>query len=129
MLLGQVHPRKLIGTRSVSIGNARMQPRFVRSGAVAVAVVVIPPLIWRGLGIALRRVLPFLLATQRGQVEVAPGAAHHLVAASVDEISAKYMFAVADEGIGAVPLGYIEVGVEFVGQRVPRDRLPAHPGL
>src|SRR5215212_4997807 len=54
--------------------------------AVVVLVVQVPPLVRRGLRVALRRVLPHLLAPQGGDVEVAPGAAHVLVAAGVDEV-------------------------------------------
>src|SRR5213080_407920 len=73
-----------------------------------------PPLVRRSLGVALRRVLPFFLASQRSDVEVAPGAPHRLVAAVVDEISAEYVVAVADERVRAVPLADAEVGVEAV---------------
>src|SRR6478672_12986589 len=72
--------------------------------ALPVGVVVVPPLVGRGLGIALRRVLPLLLATERGDVEVAPGASHRLVAATVDQVRAEDLLAVAQEGVGAVPL-------------------------
>src|SRR5438552_9933082 len=44
-----------------------------------------PPLIRRSLGIALRRVLPLLLAPERSDVEVVPGAPHLLVAARSEE--------------------------------------------
>src|SRR6476660_4047121 len=74
------------------------------SGAVPVRVVVVPPLVWRGLGVALRRVLPLLLAPECGDVEVAPGAPHRLVATAVDEVGAKHPMLIADERIGAVPL-------------------------
>jgi hypothetical protein len=60
--------------------------RCVRSGALPVCVVVVPPLVGRGLGIAVRRVLPLFLATERGDVEIAPRASHRLIAAAVDEI-------------------------------------------
>jgi hypothetical protein len=69
------------------------------------------------------------LATERGDVEIAPGASHRLIASAVDEIGAKYAIVDADEGVGAVPLVHTEVGVEVVRQRVPGDRLPAHPRL
>src|SRR5919112_5755453 len=96
------------------------------SGGVAVRVVVVPPLVGRGLGVALGRVLPLLLAPERGDVEVAPGAPHRLVAARVDEVGAEDPVAVADEGVGAVPLAHAEVLVEVVGDRVPGDELPSH---
>src|SRR6476661_5818413 len=56
------------------------------SGGVAVRVVVVPPLVGRRLRVAVGRVLPRLLAAERGQVEVAPRAAHGLVSAAVDEV-------------------------------------------
>src|SRR5438874_12005905 len=62
-----------------------------------------PPLVRRSLGVALRRVLPFLVASQRSDVEVAPGAPHRLVAAIISEISAEQLVAVADESSGPVP--------------------------
>src|SRR5215207_5457336 len=99
-----------------------------RSRALAVLVVQVPPLVRRRLRIALGRVLPLVLAPERGQVEVAPSAAHRLVAAVVDEVGAKDLLALADEGVGAVPLIHAEVGVEVVGERVPRP-IPAHPSL
>src|SRR5688572_19898361 len=99
-----------------------------RSGGLVVLVVEVPPLVRRGLRVALGGVLPLLLAPERGDVEVAPGAAHGLVASVVDEVGAEDSLAVADEGVGAVPLVDAEVGVEVVRDRVPRD-LPAHPRL
>jgi len=38
---------------------------------------------------ALGRILPILLASERGAIEVGPQAAQHLVAASVDEVGAE----------------------------------------
>src|SRR5262249_30449202 len=58
-----------------------------------VIVVPIPPLVGRALGVALRRVFPRLLATERRRIEVAPGAPHRLVAAAVDEVRAKHALA------------------------------------
>src|SRR5438552_10288133 len=87
-----------------------------------------PPLVRRSLGVALRRVLPFLLASQRSDVEVAPGAPHRLVAAVVDEISAEHIVAVADERVRPVPFVHAEVFVEVVRYGVPRH-LPTHPRL
>src|SRR6266542_6820323 len=75
-----------------------------------------PPLVRRGLGVALRRVLPLLLAPERSHVEVAPGAPHRLVAAAVDEVGAEHAVTVADERVRAVPLVHAEVGVEAVRQ-------------
>src|SRR5215213_8369268 len=70
------------------------KPRRARSPGVAV--VVVPPAVGRGLRVALRRVLPLLLATERGDVEVAPGRPQGLVAAAVDEVGAEDPVAVAD---------------------------------
>src|ERR671910_1621650 len=97
-----------------------------RSRALAVLVVQVPPLVPRRLRVALGRVLPLLLAPERGQVEVAPGAPHRLVAAAVDEVGAEDLVALADEGVRAVPLADAEVGVEVVGDRVPGDVAPPH---
>src|SRR5262245_24440736 len=73
-----------------------------------------PPVVRPGLGIALRRVLPLLLAPERGDIEVGPGAAHRLVAAAVDEVGAEHAVAFADERVRAVPLIDSEVRVEVV---------------
>jgi hypothetical protein len=50
-------------------------PRRERLRVFAVRVVVVPPLVRRGLWVALGRVLPLLLAPERGDVEIAPGGA------------------------------------------------------
>src|SRR5262245_33679928 len=104
-------------------------PPAGRSRGRAVRVVVVPPPVGRGLGVALRRVLPFLLAAERRDVQVAPGAAHRLVAPVVDEVGAVDPVAVAVEDVGAVPLVDAEVLVEVVRDRVPRDHVPAHAPL
>jgi len=77
---------------------------------------------------SLGRVLPLLLPPERGDVEVAPGAAHRLVAAVVDEVGAEHAVTIADERVRAVPFVDAEVLVELVGEGVPGDR-PAHPRL
>src|SRR5437588_3902928 len=87
-----------------------------------------PPLVRRGLGVALRRILPFLLAPERSDVKVVPGAPHLLVAAVVDEVGTEHVVAVADERVRAVPLVHAEVGVEAIRDGVPRH-LPAHSRL
>src|SRR5262245_66690190 len=90
-------------------------PRYVRDHAprpLFVRVVVVPPLVRGSLRIALGRVLPFLLSAERGDVEVAPGAAHVLVTAGVDEVGAEDLVALADEGICPVPVADAEVPVE-----------------
>src|SRR5688572_15595078 len=88
----------------------------------------VPPLIGRGLRIALGRVLPRLLPAQRSDVEVVPNGSHRLVATIVDEVGAENPVAVADEHVVAVPLVHAEVCVEAVGDGVPRH-FPAHPRL
>src|SRR6202035_585228 len=93
-----------------------------------VTLMPVPPLVRSALRVALRRVLPDLLTTERRHVEVAPSGAHRLVAAAVDEVGAEHALAVADERVVAVPFGHSEVGVEAVGDGVPGD-LPAHPRL
>src|ERR687895_607980 len=50
-------------------------------------------------------------AAERRDVEVAPRAPHRLVAAAVDEVVAEHPVAVADEGVGAVPLVDADIGV------------------
>src|SRR4029453_17042254 len=95
---------------------------------VVVLVVPVPPLVRRGLRVALRRVLPVLLASECRDVEIVPGTAHLLVAAVVDEVGAEHLFAVADEGVRAVPLVHAEIFVEAVGDAVP-GRLPVHSCL
>src|ERR1700682_4967477 len=98
------------------------QPRRARSTANRLGCFVVPdpPLVRRRLGVALRRVLPLLLAAERTHVEVAPGAPKRLVAAVVEEVRAKHAVSVAEERVRAVPLVHAEVGVEVVRQRVPR---------
>src|SRR5215472_150251 len=96
-----------------------IDPLRVRRGLGAVVVVPVPPLVWRGLGITLWRVLPSLLTTERRHIEVAPGGPHRLVAAGVNEVCAEDLVAVADECIVAVPLVYAEVFVEAVCDGVP----------
>src|SRR5688500_16334606 len=118
------------GARSISDGRIppAASPTQAKSRGLAVLVVQVPPLVGRSPRIALGRVLPLLLAPERREVEVVPGAPHRLVAAVVDEVGAEDPLAVAEEGVGAVPLVHAEVGVEVVRERVPRH-LPAHPRL
>jgi hypothetical protein len=82
-------------------------------------VAVIPPLARRCLRVALRRVLPRLLPAESSDAKAVPGAAHLLVAAVVDEVGPEDPVALADEGVGAVPLVDAEVLAEVVGDRVP----------
>src|SRR5215211_2605805 len=65
-------------------GSRPARLRRERSSVFAVRVVVVPPLVRRRLRVALRRVLPLLLAPERGDVEVGPGTSHRLVTARVD---------------------------------------------
>src|SRR4030095_13571369 len=102
----------------------------LRGGFVAaVFVVPIPPFVRLRLRVALRRVLPLLLASQRCNVEIVPGVPHLLVAAVVYEIGAEHAIAVPDERVGAVPLVYAEIFIEVTSDCVPRDMFPAHAPL
>ena len=58
-----------------STPDQRQASRRKRLRVLAVRVVVVPPLVRRGLRVALGRVLPLLLAPERGDVEIAPGGA------------------------------------------------------
>src|ERR1700689_31601 len=81
----------------------RGRGRLLADVLLAVLVVEVPPLVGRSLRIALGRVLPLLLAAERGHIQVAPGTAHRLVAAVVDEVGTEDLLVVAVEGVGAVP--------------------------
>src|SRR5438876_11693926 len=105
-----------------------LDPFLVGRGAGDITVVPVPPFVRPGLGVTLRRVLPLLLTPERRDVEVAPGAAHRLVAAAVDEVGAEHLVTVAEEHVVAVPFIDAEVLVEAIGHGVPRD-LPAHSRL
>src|SRR5262245_44418178 len=109
-----------------SVGH--LNPLRVGRGLGVVVVVPIPPLVRRGLGVTLWRVLPGLLTAERRDIEVAPGGPHRLVAAAVDEVCAEHLVAVADECSLAVPLVHAEVGVEACCDGVPRH-LPTHSCL
>src|SRR4029453_5922586 len=100
-------------------------PEMGWSPALGVGVVIVPPLVRRGLRVTLRRVLPLLLAAERGDVEVVPGAPHLLVAAGVDQIGAEDPVVLAEKRLGALPLVDVEVFIEVVGDRVPGDVLPS----
>src|SRR5580692_6386239 len=103
-----------------------IDPLRVRRGLSVIVVVPVPPFVWRGLGITLRRVLPSLLAAERRDVKIAPDGPHCLVATVVDEVCAEHPLAVAKEYVVAVPLVDAEVHIEAVGHGVP-GHLPAHP--
>src|SRR5215471_5411236 len=105
-----------------------VDPLRIRRGRGVVVIVPVPPLVRRSLGVALRRVLPSLLTSERRDIEVAPGGPHRLVAAAVDEVCAEHPLAVAEEHVVAVPFVDAEVRVEAVGDCVP-GHLPAHPRL
>jgi hypothetical protein len=109
-------------------GVGHLNPLRIRRGLGAVVVVPVPPLVWRRLRVALWRIFPFLLAPERGHVEVAPSAPHRLIAAAIDKVGAEHLVAVADECIVAVPLVHAEVGVEAICDGVPRH-LPTHSRL
>src|SRR5258708_1682525 len=89
------------------------RPPLDRPG-VPVSVVPVPPLVRRGLWVAVRRIFPVLLASQRGDVEVAPRGPQGSVSAVVDEVGAVHAVAVANERIRTVPLVHTEVDVESV---------------
>src|SRR3981081_1153481 len=114
-----------VRTSTATGPSPRARPGCERSRGVAVFVVPDPPLVRLCLGVALRRVLPLLLAPERGQVEVAPGAPHRLVATVVDEVGAEHAVVVADERVRAVPLVHAEVGVDGARYGLHGD-LPAH---
>src|SRR5262245_62829221 len=106
-------------SRVVAVGRSCLSgAELHEAGAIGARLVRLvvpgPPLVRRGLAVALRRILPSLLAPERGHVEVGPGVAHRLVAAAVDEVGAEDVVAVADERVGAVPLVLAEGGVEVV---------------
>src|SRR5882724_9798635 len=89
----------------------------------------VPPLVRHSLGVSLRRVLPLLLTTERGDVEIAPRATHRLVATIVDEVSSEdAIVAITEEHVSAMPLVNAEVGVKGVGDGIP-GHLPSHPRL
>src|SRR6476660_7060476 len=128
---------RLRGQRSCG-GTARLSARAApadlcensgRSFVVAVLVVPIPPLIRCCLRITFGRVFPFLLPSERGDVEIVPRSPHLFVAAIVDEVGAKHAVAIADERIRAVPLVHVEVLVEVIRDRITGDELPAHTRL
>src|SRR5438067_7977524 len=87
-----------------------------------------PPLVRRSLGVALRRVLPLLLAPERSDIEVVPSVPHLLIATLIDEVGAEHAVAIPDERVRAVPLVHAEVLVEVVRYGVP-GHLPTHPRL
>src|ERR1044072_8631674 len=93
---------------------------------VAVFVVPSPPFVRRCLRIALRRVLPFLLTPEGGDVQVIPRVPHLLVTAAVDEVRSEHAVAVAYECVRAMPFVNVEVFVEIVRNRVPGNELPTH---
>src|SRR5580698_616622 len=102
-----------------------LRPHRVGRGTGSIGVMPVPPLVRRGLGITLGRVLPALLAPQRSHVEVAPGTSHRFIAAVVDEVSTKHPIAVAKKHVRAMPEIYAEVRIEGIRERVPGDR-PSH---
>src|SRR5216110_4108543 len=121
--------RRRVAALRVGLGDTELH----QAGSILIRrvwfVVPDPPLVGRSLRVALRRVLPLLLAPERSDVQVVPSVPHLLVAAVVDEVGAEYAVAVAYERVRAVPLIHTEVLVETVRHRVPRNELPAHSCL
>src|SRR3954452_4839607 len=109
------------GTVRAPLGLGRGVEGVRERFASLVCVVVVPPHICLSLRVALGRVLPLLLAPERGEVEVAPGGAERFVAALVDEIGAENLVALTNEDIVAVPFVDAEVTVPVIGDGVPRD--------
>src|SRR5215204_4661956 len=72
-----------------ALRRGRVRQGVLEDGPVVVLVVAVPPHVGLRLRVALRRVLPDLLAPERGDVQVVPGVAHLLVAALVDEVRAE----------------------------------------
>src|SRR5262249_58481066 len=73
-----------------------VDPLRVRRGLRVVVVVPVPPLVRRGLGVTLWRVLPSLLTAERRDVEVAPDGPHRPVAPGVDKVSAEHPLALPE---------------------------------
>src|SRR5580700_11649295 len=72
------------GVGEVGGSGLRGPVRALRLIGVVIVVVPVPPVVRRALRVALGRVLPGFLPPERAHVEVAPGAAHRLVAAVVE---------------------------------------------
>src|SRR5205823_7477862 len=112
--------RRRVAALRVGLGDTELHQAgsiFIRR---AWFVVPDPPLVRRSLRVALRRILPLLLAPERSDVEVVPSVSHLLVAAVVDEVGTEHAVAVADERVRAVPLVHSKVLVEVVRYGVPR---------
>src|SRR5262245_27986177 len=107
-------------------GIRHCDPFRIRRRVGDVAIVPVPPLVRPLLRVALGRVLPNLLTTERRHIEVAPDGAHRLVATAVDEVGPENALTVAEERVVTMPLIDTEVGVEVVGYGVP-GHVPAHP--
>src|SRR5579859_95121 len=114
-------------SRSLRVSDY-IDPLRVRRWLGVIVVVPVPPLVRRGLGITVRRVLPSLLTAEWRDIEVAPHRPHRFVAARADEVCSEHLVAVAEKHVVAVPFIDPEVLVEAVGHRVPRH-FPAHPFL
>src|ERR1043166_4000494 len=80
-----------------------IDPLRITRGLGVVVVVPVPPLVRRGLGVSLWRVLPSLLTAKRRDIEVAPDGPHRLVATVVDEVCAEHFISIAEEHVVAVP--------------------------
>src|SRR5262245_54184962 len=104
-----------------------------------ILVVATPPVVPRSLRVALGRVLPVLLATERRQVEQRPDRAYRLDAAAAREVGAVDLASVADEHGEAEQLAVLvligirlsraaaEIDVEVACERRDPGNLPAHP--
>ena len=92
-----------------------------------VRVVQAPPRVRRALRPAGRRVLPVLLAAERGQVEEGPDAAERLDAATPGRVGEEDAIAIAEEHVKGKILRRPQLALEVLAaDRVPGD-LPAHP--
>src|SRR6201991_1078852 len=113
-------------TKGLHSGIRNLDPFRLGCGARNVALVPVPPFVRFALRVALRRILPFLLASECCHEEVAPDGAHRLIAAPIDEIGAVDAIPVADKCVVSVPFIHVEVGAETIGDGHPGDMFPPH---
>src|SRR5215218_10250626 len=80
-------PHVRVGSRAArsALRGGCVRKGMLEGAGIVVLVMEVPPCVRLALRIALGRVLPLLLAAERGDVEVGPGGAQGLVAALVDE--------------------------------------------
>src|SRR6478735_5002909 len=96
--------RRLVGVAVFQ--RSSVSAKLHQAGCIGIRVWFVmpdPPLVGRRLRITLRRVFPFLLTPERGEVQVVPGVSHLLVAAAVNKVGAKNTVAVPDKCVRAVP--------------------------